>query len=73
MSRRPSLARLLATVLVAVLAALTATAGPALGDSLSDRRKVAEQQAAANKQAHDQLAASLEDICLLYTSPSPRD
>ncbi|CAN5254659.1 M23 family metallopeptidase [soil metagenome] len=62
MSRRHSLARLLATVLVAVLAALTATAGPALGDSLSDRRKAAEQQAAANKQAHDQLAASLEDI-----------
>src|SRR5659263_367596 len=62
MSRRPSLARLLATVLVAVLAALTATAGPALGDSLSDRRKAAEQQAVANQKAHDQLAASLEDI-----------
>lgn len=62
MSRRPSLARLLATVLVAVLAALTATAGPALGDSLSDRRKVAEQKAQANQKAHDELAASLEDI-----------
>jgi murein DD-endopeptidase MepM/ murein hydrolase activator NlpD len=62
MSRRPSLARLLATVLVAVMAALTATAGPALGDSLSDRRKVAEQKAQANQKAHDELAASLEDI-----------
>ncbi|HEX5331549.1 MAG TPA: peptidoglycan DD-metalloendopeptidase family protein [Cellulomonas sp.] len=62
MSRRPSLARLLATVLVAVLAALTASAGPASADALSDRRKAAEQQAAANQKAHDQLAASLEDI-----------
>ncbi|PVU82050.1 peptidase M23 [Cellulomonas sp. WB94] len=62
MSRRPSLARLLATVLVAVLAALSATAGPASADALSDRRKAAEQQAAANQKAHDQLAASLEDI-----------
>jgi murein DD-endopeptidase MepM/ murein hydrolase activator NlpD len=62
MSRRLSLARLLATVLVAVLAALTATPGPASADALSDRRKAAEQQAAANQKAHDELAASLEDI-----------
>lgn len=62
MTRRQRLARVLAAALVAVLAGLTASAGPALGDSLSDQRRAAEQKAAANKQAHDQLAASLEDI-----------
>ena len=62
MSRRRPVSRALAALIVAVLACLAGSAGPAFGDSLSDQRRAAEARAAANKQAREALAASLEDI-----------
>ena len=56
------MSRALAALLVGVLACLAGSAGPAFGDSLSDQRRATERKAAANKQARDALAASLEDI-----------